>query len=517
MLKKLVVTLLISLMLAAGSAWANEIDGLASSQQAAPVNLGDLYVNPGGLGDALIYGYYNARNAVTFIRIVNTDVVEGVIGKLVFRAGDNSEEVLDFIICLSPGDEWSGWILDPATFGLPNGPAILVRGGNAYGIPADDDTITVPGTWSEVAFRHGATGADPSVTIDDTKEGYFHFIATAGVDNFHSAITTSEECSLEALSGGDGDAPNSLMGSAYIFDLRGAFIPTFAYNASALANFLVQPYAGLNTGDINPTFSEASAGLNAVNYVLTKSNLYTLYDLEAWLSGNSDMIVTFPTKKDTTIDETVCLPYFQLSDDERCCAPVAVTIWNDEEDKNILETDFSPQIIPEMSLCNEVNYVQIGNSPILDTSLNELVIGTMGFDIGWMRMHFNIGSTTVDNHTLAGAPVIGYQLEDFVTGAATHMLPLRYDVVAGGAAAVCDIDHLELCLTAADCIGAGGEWCDDDNDGVFQCQLTCAGGAPTTVINGETVDCNTDCTALFPGNIPAIVQCEAWQDATCTP
>ena len=506
MLKKLGVMLFISLMLAAGSAWANEIDGMASSDQAAPLGLNDLYVNPGGLGDALIYGYYNARNAVTFIRIVNTDSVDGVIGKMVFRAGDNSEEVLDFIICLSPGDEWSGWILDPVSFGLPDGPAILVRGGNAYGLSGDDDTLTVPGTWTEVAFRHSATGAHSSVTIDDTKEGYFHFIATAGVDNFELDITTSEECRFEALAGGDRDAPNSLMGSAYVFDLRGAYIPTFAYNASALANFFDVQYAGLNTGDINPNFSEASAGLNAVNYVLTKSNLYTLYDLEAWLTANSDVIITFPTKKDTTLDETVCLPYFQLADDERCCAPITITIWNDEEDRNIMETDFSPQILPEMSLCNEVNYVQIGNTSILDSSLNELIISTMGFDTGWMRIHFNIGSTTVDGHTLGGAPVIGYQLEDFISGSATHMLPLRYDVVQG-VPDVCDANHLDLCFNQADCLGAGGHWCDDDGDNAFVCQAAdCAGGDYT---------CDTDCTATFPGNIPEIVQCTAWQDANC--
>jgi hypothetical protein len=52
-----------------------------------------------------------------------------------------------------------------------------------------------------------------------------------------------------------------------------------------------------------------------------------------------------------------------------------------------------------------------------------------------------------------------------------------------------------------------------------------AGGGPVppgpceTIINGETVDCATDCPALFPGNIPVIVQCEAWQGnyCPCTP
>ena len=46
------------------------------------------------------------------------------------------------------------------------------------------------------------------------------------------------------------------------------------------------------------------------------------------------------------------------------------------------------------------------------------------------------------------------------------------------------------------------------------------GGGPgpgpcETVIHGKTVNCATDCTALFPGNIPAIVQCNNWQDNYC--
>ena len=40
-------------------------------------------------------------------------------------------------------------------------------------------------------------------------------------------------------------------------------------------------------------------------------------------------------------------------------------------------------------------------------------------------------------------------------------------------------------------------------------------GPCETVIDGKTVNCATDCTALFPGNIPAIVQCNNWQANYC--
>jgi hypothetical protein len=40
-------------------------------------------------------------------------------------------------------------------------------------------------------------------------------------------------------------------------------------------------------------------------------------------------------------------------------------------------------------------------------------------------------------------------------------------------------------------------------------------GPNCTEIDGKQVCCGMCCTALFPGNIPSIVQCEAWQDANC--
>ncbi|MCK7495056.1 MAG: hypothetical protein MZW92_31205 [Comamonadaceae bacterium] len=49
---------------------AAQVDGLANN--GGPASLTAIFVNPGGIGDTLIYGYYNARGSLNFIRVVNT-------------------------------------------------------------------------------------------------------------------------------------------------------------------------------------------------------------------------------------------------------------------------------------------------------------------------------------------------------------------------------------------------------------------------------------------------------------
>jgi len=39
--------------------------------------------------------------------------------------------------------------------------------------------------------------------------------------------------------------------------------------------------------------------------------------------------------------------------------------------------------------------------------------------------------------------------------------------------------------------------------------------SPSTVVNGKTVTCASNCTDLFGGDISAIVQCETWQQNNC--
>ncbi len=88
------------------------IDGLAPVTGYASTQT---YINPGGLGDSLLYGYYNVRGNLNLFNIVNTSAVDGAKVRIVFRNAKNSRECLDFSICLSKGDVYTAFLIDNGT------------------------------------------------------------------------------------------------------------------------------------------------------------------------------------------------------------------------------------------------------------------------------------------------------------------------------------------------------------------------------------------------------------------
>lgn len=69
-------------------------------------------VAPNGEGDALIYPFYAAANGgwESKIWVVNTARDRSVVAKLIVNSMVNTEELLDFLIYLSPSDVWNGII-----------------------------------------------------------------------------------------------------------------------------------------------------------------------------------------------------------------------------------------------------------------------------------------------------------------------------------------------------------------------------------------------------------------------
>ena len=86
------------------------------------------------------------------------------------------------------------------------------------------------------------------MTEDDTLEGYFEFIATAAIpiprdlwdapnNPFDSDMCKAYASDPLAQVPNGFDAGNDLMGSVHIFDAANMLLPTYAYNAAAIANF----------------------------------------------------------------------------------------------------------------------------------------------------------------------------------------------------------------------------------------------------------------------------------------
>ena len=100
-----------------------------------------MYIDEGGLGEVLIYPFYSAANGNdTYVHVVNTtDLTKAVKVRIV--EGQNSQEVLDFNLYLSPRDEWAAVIT-----------ASDLEGGGAL-IRTVDNSCTVP----ELGVQQGGT------------------------------------------------------------------------------------------------------------------------------------------------------------------------------------------------------------------------------------------------------------------------------------------------------------------------------------------------------------------------
>ena len=113
-----------------------------------------MYINERGTGETLIYPFYSAENGNnTLVNIANTTTDTKAVKVRIIEA-QNSQEVLDFNLYLSPKDHYSFSI--SAT---DDGGAKLVTGDNSCTVPA----IPADG----VAFRNSKYSNDKKETEDD--------------------------------------------------------------------------------------------------------------------------------------------------------------------------------------------------------------------------------------------------------------------------------------------------------------------------------------------------------------
>lgn len=458
----MLVLVAIFMFAAVGMAQAYSIDGMVSA--GSPVALPNAgltnYVNPGGMGDALIYGYYNALGSASYVRIVNTSQTLGVGAKVRFREGRNSNEVLDFYICLSAGDQWTAYVSGTND-----------NSGAATLISMDTDTPTYPSIpTSGVALKSG----NPSVvTAADTKEGYLEIIgnvAWSDKPGSGKAVKTSNDCGymvlnaseaptsdsgLATLKAAEVDVPNSLAGTMLIYN--GSTLYSFA--ATALADFRSTPKLGSLGVDSVPTLSDADNGIAEVNYALTKDNVYSTFQYASDGTLDTAIINTFPTKRRSLIDSgsgpnataagtarvggSINGPFNDTAYIDSTgavagdpCEVISVLQWDDKENTPGSSVNFSPSTPQQKTKCYEVNLVAVGSKvSIINTNLTALTLST-SYSLGRADETFNDGTDTkrvttlgtgVRARTTYGLPVISITLQS--VGSTIQALPSAYSTL----------------------------------------------------------------------------------------
>jgi hypothetical protein len=306
-----------------------------------------------GKGQALIYGYYNVRDAendaLNYLRIVNTSSTRGAAVIVTLREARTSRECLDFFVCLSPKDEWKAWIQPKINdAGVVNGVQVV----NADNFNADP-TPTAPPLDGLIP----AEGVGPECT-----EGYVTIISQSAWDEVpgQRTVATSEACAaqVESLVAGSGYPGNALIGDMHLFeaDIDDAL---YAYNATALRNFRDPAQGAIQDarrGLDFPTLGNADGGIAAVDAALSKEAAYIMHTLDYWhpnrgvvYRDDNDFIVLFPTKNQSFPGETVNFKGWK---------------WDNNEHGEFDLGFFSPEPdVPPDPFDYELNYVTIGFPP----------------------------------------------------------------------------------------------------------------------------------------------------------
>ncbi|WP_298214162.1 cell surface protein [Acidovorax sp.] len=126
-----------------------------------------LEINPNRVGHMLVVPYYTAQNGnMSVIHLTNTDRANGKAVKVRFRGAANSDDVKDFQLYLSPGDVWTGAVLQGA-----DGAAVLYSADNSCTVPA------IPSTGTSFATARLNTATN----VNGTREGYVEIFNMADI------------------------------------------------------------------------------------------------------------------------------------------------------------------------------------------------------------------------------------------------------------------------------------------------------------------------------------------------
>lgn len=377
-----------------------------------------MYVNPDNTGEVLIYPFYSADNGnQTYIHVVNTTSLYKAAKVRILEA-ENSVEVRDFNLYLSPKDHFSF--------------AISLDESGGGKLETADTSCTVPAIPAGgIEFTNQLYSDDENGSLERSLNGYVEIIE---MGQFKGTATTDpgylwkhvegvpRNCpGVVALWASDGTwaterADNGLRGvtgrlSAWtgggLYGMGIIVNPeagaAVGYDAVAIDDFVdvadaaadVQgatlhyypgnPRPGLDgnsqTEDMATVFSDGDATdytfvgtgltvtptLNAVSGLLMANTVSNDYVLDPFFDGATDWVVTFPTKRlyvqasAPTSSRRAKNPFFEEWDTDDSCDPYRLTIYDREEATPVAtpgQPPFSPYV-PEVnfdpSLCYEAN------------------------------------------------------------------------------------------------------------------------------------------------------------------
>jgi len=349
-------------------------------------------VAPNGEGDVLVYPLYIALDGLsTQFQVINTSTSLSTVVKIVLRSHQYSQEVLDFLIFLSPNDVFNGTIF------YTNG---------QYKLTSSDGSLCLPnGTCADAAAPLTFTLTPPcNGETDSEAYGYIVGIeAWAGIvgesetdpgtvdkADIQAAYNAAKEGGFDTC-----DTADIITGNAKL-DFIGTDIS--GYEADTLKN-----YRNLEEIDVaNETILGADANNNLceIEAALSKNKLVVPY-----YNNASILVATFPTKladcPDSNGDYTALGPFF---DEDQNLSPGYTSILFDDE-----EHSFSTGCVTSPCTPEKKSFPEETNLLLLSSNYTQ----------GWGRISFTTGASDdnpaytecddLDGYSVdfTGAPVVG--------------------------------------------------------------------------------------------------------------
>lgn len=315
-------------------------------------------VNHEGIGGALLYPLYSVQGDNTTVLSVTNTSNDYKAVKVRFVEGQNSAEVLDFHLYMSPQDVWAGSLVPTATGArlITNDTSCIAGVTNKDGVQSqelnfshaqikrDEASKDIPSTSQELANRvkvgHFEVIEMATVADQDLQKAIKH---VNGVPGNCAEIThwwtedlrmgeghDRENRGVEALDNPTG----GLYGNATIINVKAGWAAS--YDAVALVNDLTPvPVVGGEEGEtevktnfytdiqhprpgsiyphlatvrdqvggednivgVKDNTTPNDAQLDAVTEALRLSSIYNDYYVDAALNATTDLVVTFPTKR----------------------------------------------------------------------------------------------------------------------------------------------------------------------------------------------------------------------------
>ncbi len=370
---------------------------------------------PNGLGDLLIFPHYIAvaNGWETKLTVTNTDDQRSVVAKLVVRSAAYSEELLDFLIYLSPADVWTGKVYYNET-----------AGASMYS--EDDSVQSGVDTWASADAPldqplAGVCSADPLGNVFGYIEVIEVWSSTAtgwacslGAVDFGPTTDTpvAKQCILEAYTNDfsdTNDTPFNVLTGHYEQSLAGVFLAadqaTILRDYDQRAQEVVQVETRLGNGASN-TLCEVEAALcnDPMNLPFLNNGGFAIHwvSFPTKLSVVNSSCVYDDTDPCDSPSDTLSTHVFRPADDYS--VEFQPKYWDLEENTPGSEgAVFSPYTAPPPDLFPfEVNFA-ITQDPYVSANYPE----------GWFRYDFDAVTTCaplaggLDTITYTGVPGIG--------------------------------------------------------------------------------------------------------------